>query len=396
MKTRKLRPKLKKALIILLVVVCLLTGLSLFLCQNPRIKMFIATMHFMQSTLEDPGYLLHDVDIMELCDDYLNGDTAIKGTTSFSKMKQCKSSIYFNVEGFRSFEQSKAAIYTNMDLLWLTIGRLNLFAENETVYLDAPLLGTDIGYAFPTGHSFFSKAPDFTHDIDQEWFHENLTNIVQFMSQISIAEKGDYLDYETGRKSTIYHVILPQGCGDFIWELLGMEGPDYDVEYDIYIDRQNHISRIEMDLSNSIEGAYVILDGTSLGTLYFYYDLPESERMEMTMVRNPNFKHRIDIDTLYFTNTDKTYECTCYMTWENKENGFSMKVKDIIFTEDTDFLGEGFFIGSVEKTNLEDDLFKNRADFLYNLESLDWYEVRDNSEQFINDVLSKTNMAAFF
>ena len=48
------------------------------------------------------------------------------------------------------FAQKRISSKMDMDLLWVDMGELDFYAEDQTVYMEAPLLGDDIGYAFPT------------------------------------------------------------------------------------------------------------------------------------------------------------------------------------------------------------------------------------------------------
>lgn len=117
--------------------------------------MLLSAIYFMEETLKNPGYLLHDIDIMEMCREYGNGDTALTGKVGLSGMQQAKSSIYFDVDAKRSFAQKRISAKTDMNLVWIEMGELDFYAEDQTVYMDAPLLGEDIGYAFPTGQNLF-------------------------------------------------------------------------------------------------------------------------------------------------------------------------------------------------------------------------------------------------
>ena len=59
--------------------------LFLFLCsfvyisKNPRARMLLSVIYFMQDTLKDPAYIAYHIDIMELCQDYFNGDISFEG-----------------------------------------------------------------------------------------------------------------------------------------------------------------------------------------------------------------------------------------------------------------------------------------------------------------------------
>lgn len=58
--------------------------LFLFLCsfvyisKNPRARMLLSVIYFMQDTLKDPAYIAYHIDIMELCQDYFNGDISFE------------------------------------------------------------------------------------------------------------------------------------------------------------------------------------------------------------------------------------------------------------------------------------------------------------------------------
>lgn len=73
--------------------------------QQPSSRLLLSSIYFMEVTLKNPGYLLHDIDIMEMCRDYGNGDTELTGKVGLSGMQQVKSSIYFDVDAKRSFAQ---------------------------------------------------------------------------------------------------------------------------------------------------------------------------------------------------------------------------------------------------------------------------------------------------
>ena len=75
--------------------------------QQPSSRLLLSSIYFMEVTLKNPGYLLHDIDIMEMCRDYGNGDTELTGKVGLSGMQQVKSSIYFDVDAKRSFAQKR-------------------------------------------------------------------------------------------------------------------------------------------------------------------------------------------------------------------------------------------------------------------------------------------------
>lgn len=364
--------------------------------QQPSSRLLLSSIYFMEVTLKNPGYLLHDIDIMEMCRDYGNGDTELTGKVGLSGMQQVKSSIYFDVDAKRSFAQKRISSKMDMDLLWVDMGELDFYAEDQTVYMEAPLLGDDIGYAFPTGQDLFLKMPDLTSDIDKTWFKDHMQDIADLTKQISIDQTGKTIEDEDGTVSEEFVITIPQGCGQFIWDLLGIDAPDYDVVCSMYLTKHNHLRRLSVDMSDVLDGASMVVDGEDIGTAYMYHELPDDERVEMKMVRNPDYSHWIDAEMTYYANTGKQYKMTSHITWQEAEDGFSLKATDMVMTCDGDTMAKGYFKGQMRKVPEGlPDLFGDQADYIHNLEALDWKEVRDDTEGFVNDVLGKTSFSVF-
>ena len=83
-------------------------------------------------------------------------------------------------------------------------------------------------------------------------------------------------------------------------------------------------------------------------------------------------------------------------TVQEAEDGFSLKATDMVMTCDGDTMAKGYFKGQMRKvTEGLPDLFGDQADYIHNLEALDWKEVRDDTEGFVNDVLGKTSFSVF-
>ena len=74
--------------------------LFLFLCsfvyisKNPRARMLLSVIYFMQDTLKDPAYIAYHIDIMELCQDYFNGDISFEGKAYLNDIKNFKYSSF--------------------------------------------------------------------------------------------------------------------------------------------------------------------------------------------------------------------------------------------------------------------------------------------------------------
>lgn len=388
--------KIKRVLLesLLGVVLLALVALGIFMSKNTRGRLFVSSVHVMTHTLKDKSYLLYDIDIMEFCREYLNSDVSVTGNVGVNKTARSKSSIFLDTQAERSFAQKKMATKSTLSLLAFEVGELDLYAQDETVYLEVPFLSRDFGYAFPTGINLFAKAPDLTHDIDVEWFKDNLMNIGELTAQVGIEELGAKTFDGDKRACDGFRVTIPEGCGDFIWELLGMDGPDYDVVVDMYLTKSNYIRRIEMDLSQAIEGVSLVIDGTSISSAFIRWNLPDDETFEMSMVRSGEYKDYFDITGAYFTNIDKVYEFSANMTFSRLETGFDVKVHDIRAWEGKSELLDAYFIGTVRTVSHRPDLFDGGQSRLDRLEVLDWKAVRNDAQGFIDDVMEKVDIVS--
>lgn len=97
-----------------------------------------------------------------------------------------------------------------------------------------------------------------------------------------------------------------------------MEDPDYDVVVSMYLTEKNHLRRMEMDLSDVIDGMSMVIDGENVGTCVMTYKLPDEEQAQLTLVRNPKSKRWIDMTGTYTTNMQETYTITAQITWERQ------------------------------------------------------------------------------
>lgn len=377
--------------ILLVLVAVLIIGIGVAM-RNPRVKLLYSVINFSESTLKNKEYLLYDVDIMEFFSDYMNSDTRVTGVMGFPEIKDMKATVSVDMDATRSFSQKKFAGQSKLNLLWAEAGELNMYAEDNTWYISAPILGNDIGYAFPTDLDWFPKMPELTSDIDRAWFRDNYTNIIKLMSQIEIEETDKTVENDDGTESTGYSVTIHKGDGHFIWELLGMEDPDYDVNVIMYLTNHNRLRRMELDLSDILEGATLVLDGENASTCIFTYELPDNESMELTMTRDPETENWIDMTTNYYGNNNKIYQMTAGFNWEEIKNGFKMNMKNIKITCDDELLARAYFLGKVVKEEATEDLFEGKTDYLNSLEVIQWRTVRDDTKSFIQDVLDKLSL----
>lgn len=384
--------KTKIRISILLVLAAMLIICISVVMRNPRVKLLYSVINFSESTLKNEAYLLYGVDIMEVFSDYANSDTQITGVMGFPEIKGMNATISVDMDAERSFSQKKFASESSLNILWAEAGQLNLYAQDKTWYISAPILGADIGYAFPTDVDWFPKMPELTSDIDRTWFRENYSNIVKLMSQIEIEKTDKTIENDDGTESTGYSVTIHKGDGHFIWELLGMDDPDYDVNVIMYLTNHNKFRRMEVDLSDILEGATLTLDGENASTCIFTYELPDNESMDFTMTRNQETENWIDITSNYYGDNGKIYQMTAGLNWEEIKNGFKMNLKKIKITCDDELLARAYFLGKVVKEEAADDLFKDKTDYLNSLEVIQWKTVRDDTESFIQDVLDKLSL----
>ena len=83
-----------------------------------------------------------------------------------------------DISGERSFSQKKLSIISDMDVLTLNVGEMDFYMNPNTVYFMVPMLD-NLSYAMTTNNTYFKKAPELTHDIDQEWFRDDTEGFIQ-------------------------------------------------------------------------------------------------------------------------------------------------------------------------------------------------------------------------
>lgn len=384
-KTRKTRGFLLLFLLLFLVGSGIWIGGSL---QNPRVRMLLSVVHFAERTLESPAYLAYDIDICDLIHQYINGEIKISGKAGLLHVPDFDVSMSATLEAVRSFSRKRFAATALFNVLWLEAGEVEVYAEDETIYLLVPMLD-NLENAFPTGINLFMKLPDLTSDLNHEWFRNSASDILELMQEIQIEETGNRLVDEDGEESEEFVITIPEGSGQFIWELLGMESPDYDVTVSVYLTKGNCLRRMTVDLSHVLEGAVFMVDGKEVGKAIFTYALPDEESVEITFLRNPAYRRWMDIEASYCANTGEVYDVSAALKWEEAESGFSVHVNDILFTCDGKSLGEAYFVGEVEPIEETGDVFEGKADYLYGLEETDWRSIRGDASEMIEEMLEK-------
>lgn len=370
------------AVLILLTVIGIVIG-SHF--NTPRMRVLKSVFHFSSKTLKSPDYLFYNIDVMELMHQYFNSDVAYTGDVSMHNIKDLGVSVAVSVDGIRSFEQKKMSLNGSLSVLHMKVCDVNMYADENTVYLYAPIV--NVSNAVPVDVNLFPKMPDLTSDINKSWFDKNKKNIKQLSKEIFVEQTGNTITDENGVSADEFFVTIPQGKGEFIYKLLGMSNPDHDVTVQMYLTKDNHMSRMVIDLSHEIPGASLTIDGTDVGTLIFDYPLPDNEHMVLTIDRNGKRSHWFDVVSTYHTKTGEDYLLTGVLTWENSEAGFDIKFKDVVITLEDEVYGEMFFEGTITPLEQTPDVFTDTPTDLSSMETITWEELRDQTTAYIENML---------
>ncbi len=362
--------------------------------QNPRLKILISTIRFSGETLNDPSYIAYQVDLMELCRDYLNGDTVLRGEAMLNDVEKVKNTMNMKISGERSFAQKKAACQADLSVLALHMGEFDFYAENKDLYMIVPMLD-NLSYAFDTGIDLFWKAPELTSDLTAAWFQENWDNIVTFTKQIQIVPNGRTIS--DGRwNSPGYQITIPEGCGMFIWEFLGMEAPKHDVVLDLFLTPACQVRRIEMDLTeilkdSSLETAFLTIDGTDCSTAILTVTLPDDEKATVTAVRNGDIisVNSLHLDAVYDTYSGDQYHMTSRATWKSNDTGTDLEIHDLEVLRNEELLASGYFKGNVTKSTITEDVFRDAPVDLYSIDKILWRDLRSDVDGFFESVTNE-------
>ena len=380
----------KKLSIALIIIIALIIFIKAELDFNPSVRILASVINFSESTLNSSDYLAYGIDLKDLFCNYSNADIDYSGSIYLKKVKDFPYSISGSIQGQRSSSQKKFSCKSNLDVFVLSVGEMNVFAEESTIYLAAPMLG-DTSYSFDTGEDLFPQAPNLNHDINHQWFHENKKNILHFVRSIDIQKTSNTFTDEDGTKAQEYRLVIPQGQGDFIWDLLGMTPPDHDINTSLYLDGHNHARKVVFDLSYKTKGAYVSIYGKNLSTLEIYSPLPDNEEVVFTIKRNGDYKYTNSFsdNITYTTNQGDSYTLDCGVLLNYTEEGIKTEVKDLTIAKGKTTLVEGYMKGKLKPVEDMGDIFKNaKADFSNNI-VVDWDTIKNDTASFVDDVISK-------
>ncbi len=385
--------KYKKLIRILIIVASVIVAgfVAIFIAiQNPRVKFLVATTRFAMETLQDPAYIAYDLDVMGICKDYFNSDTYIEGDVQANSIKGFNYSSGAKVVGQRSFQQKQMATIADAKVLFVNVGKSNVYVKDDTMYLMMPDFD-NLAYSITVNTDLFMKAPEFTANLDLNWFKENSSNILEITKQMDIEDTGEHYVGEDGTKSRKYRMTIPQGCGQFIWQLLGMEEPDYDIVIDLFLTDSCKINRMEIDLNHTIENAKLVMDGARMNKCIYIKNLPDNEVFQLTFTRKDNytFTNYMEVDMRYDTLSGDKITGNGYITWKKNEldaDGYALEMNKWTLCKNDEIQGVMHFKGNVKPSHFDYDLLRDTPVPLDKAKNLKWEELRDDMEGFMEDV----------
>jgi hypothetical protein len=382
--------KKKTLTIIVIVVVALAIIAKAELTFNPSARLLASIINFSESTLNNPDYLAYNIDLKDLFINYTNADIEYSGNAYIKKLEGFPYSINGTIKGQRSTNQKKFSCKSDLDVLVMDVGSVDFYAKDQTVYLSAPILG-GLAYGFDTNSNLFLEAPDLTNDINHEWFHNNKKNIFNFVRNIDI-KKTDvvYVD-EDGTKCDELKITIPQGEGKFIWDLLGMDIPDHDINCSVFLDKHNHTRNITFDLSYKTKGAYISISGKNFSTIELLSPLPDNEKVVATIKRNGenNYTNSFVNNITYTTNLGKKYSMDFNMLMNFVDDGIKFEATDVTIKNDDLVLAQGYVNGRVATVENMGDVFENAGVDLSDVEVIDWDTIKNDTASFIDDAISQ-------
>ena len=358
------------------------------LAFNPSVRLLASVVNFAESTLNSPDYLAYNIDLKDLFRNYTNADIDYSGNVYIKKLQGFPYSISGTVKGKRSSNQKKFSCNSSLDVLVLDVGEMDVYAQDQTVYLVAPLLG-GISYGFDTDSDLFLKAPNLNYDINHQWFHENRKNIVKFVRDVKIQETGKVFIDSDGTKSDEFKIVIPQGEGGFIWDLLGMKQPDHDIICSIFLDKHNRTRKLTFDLSHKTEGAYISIVGKNLNMIEIYSPLPDNESVVATIKRNGenSYTNSFTNNITYTTNLGSVYKSDCNVLLNYVDTGMKFEATDFVISHDQKTLAEGYIKGRIKKVENMDDVFAGVD--LSQVNVIDWDTIKNDTASFMDDVISQ-------
>lgn len=378
---------IKALIIIISIIAAILIGGLLFVLFNPRAKFLAGITRFAVETLNDNDYIGYNLDVMELCRDYVNGDIEFSGDVIAGDIKGFGYTSSARIQGVRSFSMKQMSVNADAKVLFINVGEVDVFAKDKTMYMIVPSFD-NLAYSLTTDADLFYKAPMLNGNLDAAWFKDNIGNFIEFANDIDIRESGQVLEDDDGTISTEYLITIPKGEGEFIWELLGMDVPTEDINLSMYITRGCKIRRVSLDISNVLPDSTLTVDGTSMGNVILEERLPDNEKLTVYLIKRGDYRYSncVDIEMVYNSRDGKVYTGDGGIVYEKGSNGYDVQVKRLKFYEDETLIGQVYFNGNVHPTMCVTEPVSTATVPLDSIKNYSWEELRDNFDSFINDV----------
>ena len=380
----------KKIGIILIIFFAFLIFIKAELDYNPSVRILASIVNFSESTLKSSDYIAYGIDLKDLFRNYTNSDVRYSGSTSIKKIEGFPYSLRGSIRGERSSSQKKFSCMVDLDVLALEAGELDVFADNDTIYLVAPMLG-GISYGFDTNNDLFAEAPNLTKNINSKLFHENKRNIFNLVRNIKIESTGEIYEDEDGTKATEFAITIPKGEGGFIWDLLGTKAPNHDINCSIFLDKHNRARKLVFDLSYKTDGAYVALYGKNLNTIEIYRPLPDDEYTVTTVKRNGEtlYTNSFTSNISYYTANGDILTIDNGILLNYTDYGIKLELTNIVLAKNDEPLLEGYVNGKITPVNVMNDVFEDAHVDLSNVKVIDWNTIKNDTASFIDDVINQ-------
>ena len=386
------RRKIVILAVILAVFVILAAAVYFSLRRDIRFRMFRAMEHFSTESVNSPEYLLYDLDVTGLCRNYLNGDISVDGTIGLSRTEQLNIPLSVDIQGTRSVTQGRMHLEAGIRMLRYEAVSLDVYGENDMLYVDAPFLPSK-GFALSTGVDIFTKAPETGRVLpDKEWFAQHRKQIRELIRKIAIEETGNTLEEE--RVSTEYRITIPEGSGDFLWELIGADPPKKDIIFTIYLTPDDRIRRLTLDLSPLMDGGTLMIDGIHADTAFFTRDLHEGKRLLLQVSRSREASHRLVFLVSYENGEKDSYEVSAGVEWttDNSQESMDIRVRQLKIKRNGSFLGGGSFRGTLQTEDVLEDVFEGQEKRLRSLQKMNLLQIQDEALQYMDTVLDRFHL----
>lgn len=379
---------IKILITILSILVALIIGSIVFILVNPRAKFLAGTTRFAIETLPDSYFIIYNLDLMEIFRDYMDGDIEFSGDVIAGDIEGFGYTSSAKVHGVRSFDMKELGGVADAKVLFLDVGEVDIYARDKTMYMVVPSFD-NLAYSLTTNTDLFWKAPQLNGNLDIEWFTSNAGNFIEFANDMDIEKSGNVLIDEDGTKSDEYLITIPEGKGEFIWELLGMDIPDHDINLSMYITRGCKFRRITIDIGNIVENTVLTVDGLSMGTVITETALPDNEKLTVHMTRRGDYLYAsyIDVDFEYDTKDGIKYTGNGVLAYDKTDNGYDIQVKRFKCYKGESLLGQFYFDGNVHTTKVEVPPTSTATIPLESIKNYEWEELRDNFQGFVDDVM---------